>query len=638
MRSTGAALLLGLLAAHAFAQKAETYHYQAPLAGDTGTGVMDLTAHEVRDSSGQVISGSLDFSTVYHFPGTVTFTSIEVRRKVLTVLSVPLTIPTDYFGTRGFTQQVQVGPTSTVLTDLQQHPEDFSVELKNTSSALAGQFAPARQASAMTSLTGAVPGIALVTATAAFTSSGSMLSASLKFAAQFPGTVSLTRVSMTDAKGHTLLDAGSPPPAGRAFWQYTAAPDLSNRDAYNATLRIFDRPDASLQLATSQGVVSGALQTADTQSFPVTLLPSFESPPATYSANAPSLITVNTLRDAEGLLTAASMVFDVNYRLPSPDRFTGLYLQKGGIGINGLAAVSAGYTALAPYQADPSGSGNVTATALLNDALGLATIETLLHRPDQVYVNLHTNTFSGGALRSQLGVTNVQPHPAAVINSVNDPKITNVAPGTIISIYGTDLAASTIDLNGYHGSVLSPVYQGVSVTVGGRAAPFTYISPGQINAQVPFESAGGLLPLVVSVNSQESAALMVNVQPVAPGIFFDSVGGVVVKNADFSVVRPDHPAHPDEVLVIYCTGLGQTMPPLSTGWRVLYPPLFYTAPVDVTIGGEFAPVIYSIASPQYVGLYQVAVKVPADMPAGNQPVVMTIKGVRSNVVTIATAP
>jgi uncharacterized protein (TIGR03437 family) len=143
---------------------------------------------------------------------------------------------------------------------------------------------------------------------------------------------------------------------------------------------------------------------------------------------------------------------------------------------------------------------------------------------------------------------------------------------------------------------------------------------------------------VVSVNSQESAALMVNVQPVAPGIFFDSVGGVVVKNADFSVVRPDHPAHPDEVLVIYCTGLGQTMPPLSTGWRVLYPPLFYTAPVDVTIGGEFAPVIYSIASPQYVGLYQVAVKVPADMPAGNQPVVMTIKGVRSNVVTIATAP
>ncbi len=633
MRSLRGCAIWIFTAACAFGQKAETTYYQARLTASQASGVANLAMHAIRDNTGQLTSGTLDFAVAYKFPGSVTVTRVNLLSGSAIALTIPLNLPLDFTGAKGFTQQAQVALPSTLLAAIQQNPSQFTVQIKNSSSDLSGTLAPALQAHAMAMLQGASDGLALVTATAALNGSGTIVSATLGFVWQLSNGASLTGASLTDAEGNTLLDAGSPANAK----QFLSMPDLNDPDAYNAVLRIFDRPDATLQFNTSQGTVSGVLQAVDSQSFAATLLPSLEAPPVTFSGSAASLFTVSTLRDATGAATAAAFTFDVNYRLPMPDTFTGLYLQQGAIGSNGLALVSAGYTSANPFRSDPSGNGNVTTVTMVNDAAGLAAIETLLHAPTQVYVNLHTGSYPAGALRSQLGVSGATPHPAAVINAVNDLSVMAVAPGAIVSIYGSDLASDTIDLTGYQGSVLSPVYQGMSVTVGGHPAPFTYISPTQINAQIPFESPVGMRPLVVSVNGQESAPFMVNVQPFAPGIFFDATSGIVVHNADFTVVRPEKPAHAGEILVVYCTGLGATSPPLSTGWRVPFPPLFYTAQPSVTIGGLFAPVVYSIASPQYVGLYQVAVKMPEGL-TGNQPLLMSIQGVRSNTVTIATAP
>jgi hypothetical protein len=59
-----------------------------------------------------------------------------------------------------------------------------------------------------------------------------------------------------------------------------------------------------------------------------------------------------------------------------------------------------------------------------------------------------------------------------------------------------------------------------------------------------------------------------------------------------------------------------------------------TAAVTATIGGQNADVVYSIAAPGSLGLYQVAVKVPAGV-TGNPALILKQGAVNSNSVTVA---
>jgi len=90
-----------------------------------------------------------------------------------------------------------------------------------------------------------------------------------------------------------------------------------------------------------------------------------------------------------------------------------------------------------------------------------------------------------------------------------------------------------------------------------------------------------------------------------------------------------------EVLIIWATGLGQTTPALLTGALVSFPPQSDTATVTATIGGQDAKVIYSIASPGFAGLYQIAVTMPSGVAAGTAPVVLKMGSATSATVNIA---
>jgi len=155
---------------------------------------------------------------------------------------------------------------------------------------------------------------------------------------------------------------------------------------------------------------------------------------------------------------------------------------------------------------------------------------------------------------------------------------------------------------------------------------------------VPFEVAAGPQPVVVTNSTGASTAFTATVAAVSPSMFdLDGNGlAAIVKNVDFSLVTAQNRAKAGDVLVIYMTGLGQTTPAVKTGDLVKPPDGGFnnTGTVTVTIGGQNATVAYSIASPGFAGLNQVAVTVPSGV-TGSVPVVVTSGTTRSNAVNIA---
>ncbi|MCX6629716.1 MAG: hypothetical protein NTW28_19025, partial [Candidatus Solibacter sp.] len=214
-----------------------------------------------------------------------------------------------------------------------------------------------------------------------------------------------------------------------------------------------------------------------------------------------------------------------------------------------------------------------------------------------------------------------------------DKNATTVAPGGLISIFGTRLVKVATDLSGWAGRVLPSSLNGTSVTIGGKNAAILYVGPGQINAQVPVDVPAGQQAVVVKNTVGPSVSFNVTVAATAPAIFF-SPSAAVLKNADFSLVGAGNPAKAGDVILVYCTGLGATSATLPTGTLV---PATTTAnttvPVTAAIGGKPAAVAYAIASPGFAGLYQVAITVPSGL-SGDAAIVLTQGTVSSNPVAI----
>jgi uncharacterized protein (TIGR03437 family) len=169
---------------------------------------------------------------------------------------------------------------------------------------------------------------------------------------------------------------------------------------------------------------------------------------------------------------------------------------------------------------------------------------------------------------------------------------------------------------------------GVSVTINGLPAPLYYVSPTQLNVQVPYEAGAG--PAVLGVNNLgQISGIQFQISPSAPGIVTDGNGNV----------NPTPTAQPGSIGVLYVTGDGVVAPALRDGFS----PASGTAlsslphsllPFSVTVGGVPAFLEFVGITPGVVGLTQVNFMVPGSVPAGVQPVVVTVNGVPSPAVNI----
>jgi uncharacterized protein (TIGR03437 family) len=242
---------------------------------------------------------------------------------------------------------------------------------------------------------------------------------------------------------------------------------------------------------------------------------------------------------------------------------------------------------------------------------------------------------------------NIGPAPATSSGAfANSAYGMAVAAGSLATLYGTNLAGPTVLADA------APPWPvnlgGTSMTVGNTSAPLYYVSPGQINFQVPyFNITGPSATNLTIIEGAFSTTVTVTVTPYAPGLYTTNSQGTgqaaAIIAGTASIVAPSgafpgsRPAQKGDFVSLYCTGLGAVTnrPPLG-GPSPSGPLATTTAAPTVTVGKVDAPVKFSGLAPGYVGLYQVNIQIPDTAPSGDAvPVILSIGGATANTVTIA---
>jgi uncharacterized protein (TIGR03437 family) len=204
--------------------------------------------------------------------------------------------------------------------------------------------------------------------------------------------------------------------------------------------------------------------------------------------------------------------------------------------------------------------------------------------------------------------------PPVLDRLVNAADFTNpVAPGGLVSLFGSQLSPMSLASTDVP---LPTVLADSCLTVNGAFVPLIYVSPTQINAQMPFQVSGSA-DVVLRTPGGTSDALRVTILPAAPTVFLAGVAGpvtgipTIVRSTNGELVTTSNPIHPSDHITIYLTGMGKTTPNVPTGAPAPSAPLATAllAPT-VTLGGMSLPVDFAGLTPGSVGLYQINVSIP----------------------------
>jgi uncharacterized protein (TIGR03437 family) len=315
------------------------------------------------------------------------------------------------------------------------------------------------------------------------------------------------------------------------------------------------------------------------------------------------------------------------------------FADAGQLTADGAGHLSAADTASAGgaiITRTPSGSYQVnsdcTGSALLQDGLGDTTHLYLTASSDSRqagFIQTDPGTVISGAAQRQLAFAS-----DAIVNAASYAPGA-VVPGSLFAVFGDALSQNIA----VAGALPWPTQLGAtSVSVNGIAVPLYYVSPTQIDGQLPLEIQPGPAQLVVS-DGLTSAAVAFNVANAGPGIITYGLSRAIAVNPDGSLNGPADPANGGDIVVVYLTGGGPVnrSGPWITGAASPSGLSRVSLPFTVTIGGLAATVDYLGLTPTAVGLYQLNVHIPI-LPAGDQALVITVGGNPSNTALISVAP
>jgi adhesin/invasin len=222
--------------------------------------------------------------------------------------------------------------------------------------------------------------------------------------------------------------------------------------------------------------------------------------------------------------------------------------------------------------------------------------------------------------------------PATIVSVVNAASFhPGAAPRAAMTIFGANLADGVYQAKTYPlPTQLGPTI----VTVNGSPAPLYYVSPTQINFQMPSDAPPPSVQVGVSngfTQARTAQDQALNLTAVDPGLFVNAGNRAAALNQDLTPHTAATPQPAGATIVLYTTGGGPISPPLPDGSAAPSSPLsLLTGSVQVSIGGKAARVSYAGVAPGFAGLSQINAIIPSGLAAGDQPVFITVNGVSSN--------
>jgi uncharacterized protein (TIGR03437 family) len=241
------------------------------------------------------------------------------------------------------------------------------------------------------------------------------------------------------------------------------------------------------------------------------------------------------------------------------------------------------------------------------------------------------------------GTFDATPVIASVISASAYGGFPAVAPATWMEIYGTNLANVQSKIWGsadFTGNQAPTTLGQTTVTIGGQPAFIDYVSPGQVNAQVPSNISPGSQPVVVTTPGGTSTAYSIAVNATEPGLLAPAVfklgagqyvvalfpDGVTFVLPPGSVAGvPTARAKPGDTLVFYGIGFGPVTPDSPAG-QIVTEANSLNANFQVSFAGTPATVMFSGLTGGFLGLYQFNVVVPNVAASDTVPFTFSLNG------------
>ena len=307
--------------------------------------------------------------------------------------------------------------------------------------------------------------------------------------------------------------------------------------------------------------------------------------------------------------------------IANPTRLVEAPLLPVALGASAATSGTGASTGFSPTSATfPIGSGSGT-------GVGMSFIRSLAPLYDRSgVISLSISGFT--VLPWSYAAAVAPPKITAVVNAADGQL--PVAPGGLISIYGQQMSPVNIATS----QIPLPTALGDScLTVNGVAVPMLFVSPQQINGQLPV-NVDGNAQMTLRTPGGISDNFNFGILPAAPSIFRSGTAGpetglaTITRADNGELITPTNPVHPGDSIVIWATGLGRTTPSIDSGMPAPSDPLPYAViQPTVLIGGVALDIQYAGLVPGSVGLYQINATVPRSVPLGlSMPLLVTQGG------------
>jgi uncharacterized protein (TIGR03437 family) len=391
---------------------------------------------------------------------------------------------------------------------------------------------------------------------------------------------------------------------------------------------------------------------------------------ATFTASAQT-VTLTGLGLVNGIPEAkvswGSCAFDgknTNCTVSAP--YTGV----GGPGTINLVLSYAGNATVSPFTANynnapvnqfqfglASGTGSISVNLIESNG---STVTFVPSVEDNFFVTFNNATCTGIASSSciaeqvaatpgatisgtVIGTFDATPVISAVISASSYGGFAAVAPSTWMEIYGVNLANVTSQTwagTDFKGNQAPTTLASTTVTIGGLPAYIDYVSPTQVNAQVPSGLTPGPQPVVVTMPGGVSVAKTVQLNATSPGLWAPSVfnqaagqyvGALLPNGATFILppgltnAVPTSRAHVGSTIIMYGVGFGPVSPSIPAG-QIVTQTNNIPSSVQILFAGVPGTVQFAGLVAGNVGLYQFNVVVPNVAASDTVPVTFSLGG------------